>query len=280
VEPHQRGQSQDRQAENSVMSRYENIPAELTSLNQWVCAHNDSKVPMNAMRNEAASSTNPASWSSYEDAVASVEEGYYDHIGFVFNDNGIIGIDIDTGFDDEGFLSVIAADIIGKCQSYTEKSKSGRGFHILLKGTLPFRGKNNLKGVEIYQTARFFIMTGDTLLYDSIVENQEAIDYVVEKYFPEIRAENSDKTVGSRIYTPIWELPQGNRIKLRPVYPRIPNGCRNICLTSLAGMLHNQGYTKQQIYDELIYANTVACDPVLPKNELQTIVNSVTRYKR
>lgn len=262
------------------MSRYENIPAELTSLDQWVCTRNDSKVPMNALMNEAASSTNPDTWASFAEATESVDAGHYDHIGFVFNDNGIIGIDIDAGFDEEGFLSVLAADIIGKCKSYTEKSKSGRGFHILLKGTLPFKGKNNLRGVEIYKSARFFIMTGDTLLYDTIIENQEAIDYIVEKYFPETRAESNDKVLNSRIYTPIWELPQGTRIKLRPVYPRIPDGCRNICLTSLAGMLHNQGYTKQQIYDELVYANTVACDPVLPKSELQTIVNSVTRYRR
>lgn len=51
-------------------------------------------------------------------------------------------------------------------------------------------------------------------------------------------------------------------------------------LTSLAGMLHNQGYSKQQIYDELLYCNTVACDPPLDRGEIQTICNSVTRYKR
>ena len=85
---------------------------------------------------------------------------------------------------------------------------------------------------------------------------------------------------GGRIYCPIWEMPENNRIKLRPVYPRIPNGSRNICLTSLAGMLHNQGYSKQQIYDELLYCNTVACDPPLDRGEIQTICNSVTRYKR
>ena len=110
--------------------------------------------------------------------------------------------------------------------------------------------------------------------------NQEAIDYVVKTYFPEAKREDSSKPIGNRIYVPKWEKPTGSRIKLRPVYPRIPNGCRNICLTSLAGMLHNQGYSRDQIYDELIYCNTVACDPELPRGELQTIVNSVTRYKR
>ena len=118
------------------------------------------------------------------------------------------------------------------------------------------------------------------LLYRKIEENQTAIDYVVETYFSEAIREGEGRENVNRVYTPLWELPKDGRVKLRPVYPRIPNGCRNICLTSLAGMLHNQGYDQQQIYDELTYANVVACDPSLGEDELETIVRSVTRYKR
>lgn len=257
-----------------------NIPQEIQSLDQWVCSRSDSKMPMRAFEFTPASSTAPHTWSSFETAINAVADGKYEYIGFVFHDNGIVGVDIDSGYDEEGFISPLAADIIGKCESYTEKSKSGRGFHILLRGNLPFKGKNNRNGVEIYKTARYFIMTGDTLLYDSIIDNQEAIDYIVDKYFPEMR-ESENKGVAPKIYTPIWEKPMiDGRIKLRPVYPLIPNGCRNICLTSLAGVLHNQGYSPQAIYDELTYCNTVACEPMLPDGEVVTIVNSVTRYKR
>lgn len=258
---------------------WDNIPTELKELEQWVCANSDSKMPMSAYGYEPASSTNPDSWADFEQAKAAVEGQFYEWPGFVFADNGIVGIDIDAGYED-GLLSPLAADIIGHCKSYTEKSKSGRGFHILLRGSLPFKGKNNLKGVEIYKTSRYFIITGHTLLFRDIVENQEAIDYVVETYFPDFR--ESRQTVGrDRIYTPIWENPvNGTRVKLRPVYPRIPDGSRNICLTSLAGLLHNQGYSKDKIFEELVYANTVACDPPLDRYELQSICNSVTRYKR
>lgn len=257
-----------------------NIPKEIQSLDQWVCSRSDSKMPMRAFEFAPASSTDPHTWSSFETAINAVADGKYDYIGFVFNDNGIVGVDIDDGYDEEGFISPLAADIIDKCKSYTEKSKSGRGFHILLRGDLPFKGKNNRKGVEIYKTARYFIMTGDTLLYDAIIDNQEAIDYIVDKYFPEMR-ECENKGVAPKIYTPIWDEPMiDGRIKLRPVYPLIPNGCRNICLTSLAGMLHNQGYDPHAIYDELTYCNTVACEPMLPDSEVVSIVNSVTRYKR
>ena len=168
------------------MVNYDNIPEELKNLNQWVSAMDGNKVPMKSWENEAASSTNPETWSDFETALESYNQHYYDYCGFVFADNGYVGIDIDEGYDEDGLMSVLGADIVGKCHSYTEKSRSGRGFHTLLRGTLPFKGKNNLAGVEIYKAARYFIMTGNTLLYREIIENQEAIDYVVEKYFPEL----------------------------------------------------------------------------------------------
>ena len=256
-----------------------NIPIEIQTLKQWVCTKGDSKIPMNATKPFPASSSAPNTWSSFETAISAVADGIYDYLGFVFNDNGIVGIDIDDGYDKDGFLSEIATDIIGKCKSYTEKSKSGRGFHILLKGTLPFKGKNNCKGVEIYKAARYFIMTGDTLLYHNIVESQEAIDYVVEKYFPDVRTESEGSSSGSTIYTPKWEKPN-ETIPLRPIYPPIADGTRNLSLTSLAGQWHNMGYTKEDIYKELLYVNSIACNPPLDINEIQTIVNSVTRYRR
>lgn len=257
----------------------DNIPTSLKELPQWVCTRGDSKVPMRAYLNGNASSTNEETWCCFDWAMDSVKRGYHDYVGFVFADNGIVGIDIDDGFDEDGLMSALAADIIGRCQSYTEKSKSGRGFHILLRGDLPFKGKNNLKGVEIYKSSRFFIMTGDTLLYRDIRADQEAIDYIVEKYFPEMRDAESNRVVANRIYTPIWVKTEG-KIGLRPEYPPIPDGTRNISLTSLAGQWHSLGYNREEIYRELLYVNSVACNPPLDNNEIQCIVNSVTRYKR
>ena len=261
--------------------RYDNIPQELRVLKQWVCANENSKVPMQANCPYPASSTNPTTWASFEDALWAVEHGYYDYLGFVFNDNGIVGIDIDDGYKWFDTLSDVAADIIPLCYSYTEKSKSGRGFHILVEGEIPFKGKNNLAGVEIYKTARFFIMTGDVLPdYRDLNGNQSALDYIVEKYFPETREKRST-TVTPRIYNPEWDNPRGSkRVRIRPNYPVIPDGCRNICLTSLAGMMHSIGYTKGQIYRELQYANKTACKPPLLDGELKTICSSVTRYRR
>lgn len=263
------------------MINYDNIPQELRVLRQWVCANDHCKVPMQATMPFPASSTNPATWSSFEEAVAAVQQGHYDYIGFVFNDNGIVGIDIDDGHTEDGFISQLAFDITSQSYSYTEESKSGRGFHIFVKGDIPFKGRNNLAGVEMYKTGRFFIMTGNMVLpYISVNENQRLLDYIVEKYFPETR-ERKTTTVTPRVYNPEWDHTKGSkRIRIKPNYPVIPDGCRNICLTSLAGMMHSIGYTKGHIYRELQYANKTACRPPLLDGELRTICNSVTRYQR
>lgn len=82
------------------------------------------------------------------------------------------------------------------------------------------------------------------------------------------------------IYSPIYRRPENGKLRLKPEYPPITPGSRNLSLTSLAGQLHNQGYTKAEIYKELLYANSQACKPPLPQSEIELIVNSITRYKR
>lgn len=258
---------------------YENLPPELKTERAWVNVWNNSKIPMQTGQRRGASSVLPDTWGDFETAAQNVVDGVYDGIGYVFHSTGLIGIDIDVGRDEDGFLSPLAVDIIRHCGSYTEWSRSGRGVHILVRGDLPFKGKNNRKGVEIYKSSRYFIMTGRVLLYPEIVENQEAVDYVVATYFPDASKEGSE-TVTQRIYTPIYRKPEKGKIRLKPEYPEITTGSRNLSLTSLAGQLHTQGYSKAEIFKELLYCNSVACKPPLDRSEVELIVNSVTRYRR
>ena len=261
------------------MVNYSKIPEEMQKLNQWVCAWDSSKCPMRYNEKKSASSTNPATWGSFEQAVRAVTDGDYEHIGFVFNDNGIVGIDIDVGYED-GLLTPLCVDIIKHCHSYTEKSKSGRGVHILLHGDLPFDGKNNRKGVEIYKKGRYFITTGNVVLYDTIVENQAAIDYVVETYFQDVPKEDGKKPLVEKIYSPVWHRPRDKKVEIRPAYPVIEQGGRNVSLLSLAGSLWSEGFTKSEIYRELLFANQMACKPPLKDSEVASICNSIAKYER
>ena len=256
------------------------IPQELKDIARWVCAWNGSKIPMQARAKKAASCRDPQTWATYKEAEYAVASRQYDFLGFVFSDaDDIVGIDIDKGFDEYGLLSDLSVDVIGAARSYTEVSRSGRGVHLFLRGTLPFSGANNRNGLEIYQSSRFFITTGNQILYKNVMKNQNAIDYILEKYFAsEIeRKENPDKT-GARIYDAEYHVGSDGKITLS--YPPIPQGARNLSLTSLAGQLHTKGYTAEQILKELNRANKAACKPPLDALEVENIVKSITRYKR
>lgn len=268
------------------MNDYSRIPNELKSLKQWVCSWDGSKVPMQASKKAGASSTSPATWSSFEQAVSAVHNHLYDHIGFVFTEeNGLVGIDIDAGFED-GLLTPMCVDIIKHCQSYTEKSKSGRGVHIFLRGSIPFSGKNNSEQhIEIYKTSRYFITTGKVVIYDEIIDNQEAIDYVVGKYFRDCLntvqdAKSKRKGVMGKNYTPEWQKPKNGGIPLKPEYPEIQKGGRHTSLVSLAGQMWSIGYEPAEIYKELLKVNQTVCKPPLTNGEVERIVKSIQKYKR
>ena len=258
--------------------RFDTIPQDLKIKKNWVCAVNGSKLPLQAYIRKAASVSNPSTWSSYDAAKRSVQNDSYDYLGYVFDGDGIIGIDIDKGYDADGFLSELSIDCMRACRSYTEQSRSGRGIHIYVRGKLPISGLNNRNGLEIYSNRRYFIVTGERLIYGDIVENQDAIDYILDKYFPTERESGTDHK--ERIYSPVYHPPVGGRISLGVEYPIIQPGMRNISLTSLAGQLHTQGYEPRQIFVELLKANSQACIPPLPREEVRSIVRSVTRYKR
>lgn len=259
--------------------RFDTIPQDLKLKKNWVCALNGSKMPLQAYLRKAASTTLPDTWSTFEGAKRAVDNGQYDYLGFVFDGDGIIGIDIDKGYDEDGFLSELSIDCMRACRSYTEQSRSGRGIHIYVRGHLPFTGANNRDGVEIYSSKRYFIVTGERLIYNDIIENQAGLDYIIAKYFPQTEREK-ETGMKDRIYSPVYKPPVGSKISISVEYPQILPGMRNISLTSLAGQLHTQGYTPKQIFIELLRANEQACEPPLPRDEVRNIVRSVTRYAR
>lgn len=252
------------------------IPKILMTSNSWVCARSGSKVPITPVSLDYASVSKPESWGSFDEATQEVISENADGIGYVFHDNGIVGIDIDTGYDDEGFLTDLAMDIITLCKSYTEISRSGRGFHIFLKGNLPFKGRNNQNGVEIYKDKRWFITTGNVVFFEDVIENQEAIDYIVDKYFPEVK-ENKGNSLGMTIYTADVEKKDKN---IQINYPPITEGGRNVCLASIAGQLHTAGFSRAFIFNELLHVNKIACKPMLPRREVEAVTSSICRYAR
>ena len=272
---------------------YENIPETLKKDNKWVCARDRRKMPLRAdmlltaslapvglvnYEDVCASVDNPETWGTFESAYDNVKNKLCSHIGYVFDGNGVIGVDLDHCFDD-GVLNDKSLEVINKFKSYTEISKSGEGIHILVRGRLPFTGSNNRDGVEIYSTRRFFILTGRTIVYKEVVENQEAINWLLEKHF------NSENVTSDKVMRPYHDALYKNNIrlvdsKLRISAPEIKQGSRNCTLLSYGGVLKAKGYSVDKIIEKVHEMNSLRCVPPLSNAELDNIIRSITKYAK
>jgi primase-polymerase (primpol)-like protein len=153
-----------------------NIPAELKDRRQWVAWRYEerdgrlTKIPKNPQTGGNASSTEPDTWGSIQEALIATETYGLDGIGFMFSESDpYAGVDLDSCLNPEtGELEPWARRWVDLFQSYTEVTPSGRGLHIILRGKLPERegktGTGRKKGkFEVYDRQRFFTFTGNVL---------------------------------------------------------------------------------------------------------------------
>jgi hypothetical protein len=111
-----------------------------------------------------ASTTDPATWCSFEEARAAYATGRFDGVGFVFAaDDPFVGIDLDGCRDPaNGELVPWALETVERFATYTEVSPSGRGVHLILVGALP-PGARKRGPVECYEQGRYFTVTARSL---------------------------------------------------------------------------------------------------------------------
>ncbi|REA00587.1 hypothetical protein DEQ92_19675 [Haloferax sp. Atlit-6N] len=105
----------------------------------------------------------------------------------------IVGIDLDDCRDPEtGDVDEDAQDIIDRLDSYTEISPSGMGYHVLIKGDLP-EGRNRRGHIELYDTARFFTVTGDRVdnTPGHVKRRQDALEAIHREYV-QLHSENKE----------------------------------------------------------------------------------------
>src|SRR5262249_30319743 len=158
---------------------FENIPVELCSMTQWVVwAHTwkdaeqkFAKVPYSPVSGARASSTDPTTWGTFDEAVAAYTvsrahgpDDCFDGIGFVFTGTPYMGVDQDHVLGD-GALTPEAARIVADLDSYTEVSPSGTGVKTFVRAKKPGNewSKVTGAGLEMYDEGRYFTMTGHHL---------------------------------------------------------------------------------------------------------------------
>jgi putative DNA primase/helicase len=125
------------------------------------------KVPYDPRSGRRADSTEPATWATFEEALAAYRGGGYAGIGYVFSfDDPFTGIDLDGCIDEAGTVVPAAREIVDALDSYSEVSPSGRGIKIIVRAKKPPGVGCKSKAItgyalsEVYDDARFFTVTG------------------------------------------------------------------------------------------------------------------------
>jgi putative DNA primase/helicase len=108
----------------------------------------------------------------------------------LYKEHGIVFIDLDHCYEN-GTLSPFAQNILAQTGlSFAEKSRSGNGVHILIKGTMPLAGTRNAD-LEIYSSKKVVTLTFDQIDGRIALENhQPLIDTLIQERVSE-EAESS-----------------------------------------------------------------------------------------
>lgn len=155
------------------------IPDEMKDYHQFVCWRYEergekkpAKVPYSPRTGRMASVTDPSTWCNYDEAVKAANAGIgYDGIGFVLTKNDPYAfIDLD---DTEGNAVNFARQlkVHQEFDSYSEKSPSGNGLHIIVKANIPDGRRRS--HIELYDDKRYMTMTGNVYNNKPIMERAE-----------------------------------------------------------------------------------------------------------
>jgi putative DNA primase/helicase len=136
---------------------------------------------------QLASTTDPETWITFNEALIALRAGGFDGIGRVLvPGDGEVGFDFDHCRDRES--GEIDSDIrrhVERLDSYSEVSPSGTGLRVFARGDLPPEGRKK-GGIEVYDSGRYLTLTGHRLSFvsDRVEERQEQISAVHAEVWP------------------------------------------------------------------------------------------------
>ena len=200
------------------------IPEELKKNRKWVGFKIDGygKKPIDPKSIYGfvtyASISDPSTWGTFEEAVKLVEEGICQGVGYAMTkEDDLIFIDLDLHLDKlpsdeekqktEKLFNTLCKDV-KRFQTYMETSISGKGVHLLAKGTLDDElktGASPIAPVEIYTDSRFIIMTGNKIEDFDISDDEFTIQGIrnFHKQFFQKKSPPSEYEVGKEKIEPV-----------------------------------------------------------------------------
>jgi hypothetical protein len=167
--------------------------------NRWT------KPPIDPATGRKAKSNDPATWGTFDDALAAVERYGLAGVGVTLAEgDGLCGADLDHCITDSGSFSPLAARLVEMAETYTEVSPSGEGLRIFIAGKASQTFK--LPHVEIYNSGRYLTVTGDQV-EGSPSELREA-----SRTLALLAAERPARTKG-RAATPLPQSGEAHRVR-------------------------------------------------------------------
>lgn len=168
---------------------FDSIPEEMKEFPQWCIwryedrdSNKPTKVPYSARTGRLANVSDPNTWATFEEAKNAHRLSGYDGIGFVLSEQDpFTFIDLDDTKGDAAALERQMA-IYNEFDSYAERSPSGSGLHIIIKGAVPSGRKRNF--IEVYSSHRYMTMTGNVFRNKPIVEYNSAINNLWQQMSP------------------------------------------------------------------------------------------------
>jgi hypothetical protein len=166
----------------------ENFPSELKERPQW-CAADLNRVPLNPKTGKAASTNDPSTWGSFDEAVNSGHK----FIGYVlahWDPFFIIDLDRKPNKPITKEQWTQQENILANFNTYAERSLSGLGYHVVGKGKLP-NGGIHRGCIEIYSSERFMICTGDVVKKEPVNDCQKLL-LSLANYYRDIKPQATE----------------------------------------------------------------------------------------
>lgn len=235
------------------------------------------KIPYFPTEDRRASVTDPSSWGTLEECAANVGKHGTVGVGLVLGTDDLVGIDLDDVRNPEtGVITAEATAFVKRFSSYAEISPSGTGVHVFARGRLPFHGKNDGKGHEIYASRRFIATTGVAIPgYDGDPqERQDEIDQFVAQFFMKITdvrsAVDFEDDDGTYSTSPVTERVSQARRFLNSVDPAIEGKGGDLqTFTTIVNVIRGFDLDGPEGHALISEFNAEKCIPPWPPAELQ-----------
>ena len=190
--------------------RWSRIPQALRDRRQWCVASQYQKRPLQ-VDGRSASSTDSTTWTDFETASGAAQAKGW-HVGYVLTaDDPFTCIDLDVKGDvkPEDFDSHIQM-----LDSYTERSVSGKGFHVWVEGRVEKPAKS--PNIEIYSQDRFMICTGNVARDRPIMNRDGLVKELAGEWHGRYASHSElDVALTSKLWRAMLHTPAGQREKAK-----------------------------------------------------------------